>query len=141
MGSKQPELIKVENKPKRGEKRGLAPLICKMKLENPSLSNHAIAQHLKCSDANVCNVLQKFAGRYSQEQIEDFKNNRADVFAGIGMRMLGSITEAKLKKTSAVQLVTGAAILYDKERLERGQATGINVTALVDVAELLRNQQ
>jgi hypothetical protein len=37
-------------------------------------------------------------------------------------------------------LVTAAAILEDKGRLVRGQATGINVQVLMDVAEMIRNE-
>jgi len=141
MGSSVPELVTSPVAHRGNGHKGLAPLIRKMKLENPSLSNTAIARHCKCSTANVKKVLAKLSTNYSTEDLEEYKANRADIFAALGRKMLGSITESKLQKTSAVQLVTGAAILFDKERLERGQATGINVTALVDVAELLRNQQ
>ena len=37
-----------------------------------------------------------------------------------------------------MEAVTAAAILEDKARLVRGQATGINVSVLLDVAESIR---
>jgi hypothetical protein len=48
---------------------------------------------------------------------------------------LDSWIEARL---SAPALVTSVAIVEDKARLVRGQATGINVTALLDVVEAIR---
>jgi hypothetical protein len=36
--------------------------------------------------------------------------------------------------------MTVAGIAFDKGQLVRGQATSINVTALLDVAELIRRQ-
>jgi hypothetical protein len=51
------------------------------------------------------------------------------------------VTSAKLQKASAGSLVTAAAILEDKARLIRGQATSINVQALLEVAELIRRQR
>jgi hypothetical protein len=40
----------------------------------------------------------------------------------------------------AFPLVSGAAILEDKARMIRGQATSINVQALLDVAEIIRQR-
>jgi hypothetical protein len=37
-----------------------------------------------------------------------------------------------------MEAITGAAILIDKARLVRGQATGINVSILMDVVEAIR---
>ena len=56
------------------------------------------------------------------------------------MRALASVTQDKLRKSSAGSLVTVAAILEDKARLVRGQATSINVQALLEVAELIRQR-
>ena len=51
------------------------------------------------------------------------------------------MTQEKLQKSSAKALVTIAAISLDKSRLVRQQATGINATALRDVAEAIRQQK
>ena len=55
-------------------------------------------------------------------------------------RLLLSVTDKKINKTSAVQAITGVAILEDKIRLARGQATGINVSVLLDVAAAIRER-
>ena len=56
------------------------------------------------------------------------------------MRALISVTQEKLRKSSAGSLVTVAAIFEHKARLVRGQATSINVQALLEVAELIRQR-
>jgi len=85
--------------------------------------------------------LQEFLGKHSEEKLRAFQENKADIYDALQLKVLGSVTQAKLNKSPAVSLITGAAILEDKARLVRGQATGINVTALIDVAELLRGRE
>jgi len=136
----EPEILEPKVKNRSKVKRGLSPLICQLKLEQPNLSNAAIARHVKCSEANVHKVLQKFLSKYSPDQLDQFKASRADVFAGLQMRMLGSITDRQLQKSSPASLVTAAAILYDKECLETGKPTAINVMAIVDLAKLIRER-
>jgi hypothetical protein len=59
------------------------------------------------------------------------------VFAGLQERILKSITDEAIKKTPAIQLVTAASILYDKERLERGESTS-KVSVLVGAIKELQ---
>jgi hypothetical protein len=47
--------------------------------------------------------------------------------------MLNNVTDAKLKKSSARDLVVSAAILYDKERLERGMSTANLLSVHADI--------
>ena len=55
--------------------------------------------------------------------IEEFRSQRADTFARFQQIILQYVTEKKLKGASLQQLGTLFGIMYDKERLERGQAT------------------
>ena len=55
--------------------------------------------------------------------IDEFREQRADTFARFQQVILQYVTEAKLKGASLQQLGTLFGIMYDKERLERGQAT------------------
>ena len=55
--------------------------------------------------------------------IETFREQRADTFARFQQIILQYVTEKKLKGASLQQLGTLFGIMYDKERLERGQAT------------------
>ena len=49
--------------------------------------------------------------------------NRADILAKLQCELLQGLDASKIKGASALQLITGAGILFDKERLERGQST------------------
>ena len=121
-------------------KRGLAPKIRRLKTRNPGMSHSAIARKVGCRPSNVTGVLKTFLGKHTAEELKVFQENRAEVFDALQYRVLGSITEAKLAKAPAVSLITGAAILEDKARLVRGQATGINVNVLMDVMEAIRSK-
>ena len=55
--------------------------------------------------------------------IAEFREQRADTFARFQQIILQYVTEKKLKGASLQQLGTLFGIMYDKERLERGQAT------------------
>jgi hypothetical protein len=55
--------------------------------------------------------------------------------------MLASITQQDIAKAPLLPRVTGAAILEDKARIIRGQATGINAVMMMDVVEALKARQ
>lgn len=112
-----------------------------MHLEYPELTEAQIAKRVGCSPSNVHQVLKAFLGKNSAKQLREFQENKADIYDALQLRTLKSVTEAKLAKTPALAAITGAAILEDKARLVRGQATSINVNALLDVADMLRSKQ
>jgi hypothetical protein len=126
------------NQPIPGRKRGLAPLIRATKLRYPELSEAEIAKRVGCSPSNVHQVLSVFLHGHSERELRDFQANKADIYDAVQMRALESVTQEKLRKSSAGSLVTVAAILEDKARLIRGQATSIHVHALIDVLDMLR---
>jgi hypothetical protein len=129
------------HQPIPGRKRGLAPLIRTTKLRYPELSEGEIAKRVGCSPSNVHQVLSVFLHGHSERELRDFQANKADIYDTVQMRALASVTQDKLRKSSAGSLVTVAAILEDKVRLIRGQATSINVHALVDVLDMLRERR
>jgi exopolyphosphatase/pppGpp-phosphohydrolase len=57
------------------------------------------------------------------KHLESFKNNRADIFAGKQEQILASIDDVAIKCMPVAQRIISLGILYDKERLERGQST------------------
>lgn len=120
------------------QRKGLAPLIRKTKLRYPEMSEAQIARRVGCVPSNVHAVLSGFLGGHSQQDLRDFQANKAEIYDAIQHRILESITQDKLTKTSAPGLVTAAAILEDKARLVRGQATSLNMAALLDVVDLIR---
>jgi hypothetical protein len=129
------------NQPIPGRKRGLAPLIRATKARYPELSEAQIAKRVGCSPSNVHQVLTPFLHGHSEQELRDFQANKADIYDAVQMRALASVTQEKLRKSSAGSLVTVAAILEDKARLLRGQATSIHVSALLDLVELLREKR
>lgn len=119
-------------------RKGLAPKIRKLKLKHPELTDSDIARTVGCRPSNVSYVLKKFLGNNSEEDLRQYQENQADIFESVAHRLLTSVTQDKIDKTKPMEAITGAAILIDKARLVRGQATGINVSVLIDVAEAIR---
>jgi hypothetical protein len=122
-------------------KTGAAVIIRKTKLRYPEMSEKQIARRVGCNPSNVHAVLSRFLGKRSEAELRDFQANQADCFEAKAYQCLDSVTPAKLAKAPAVSLITGAAILIDKARLVRGQATSINLTAVMDLVELLKARQ
>lgn len=121
-----------------GRKTGAAPAIRKLKLKHPELTDSEIARTVGCSPSNVSVVLKAFLGANTRETLRDYQENQADVFESLAHRLLSSVTQEKIDKSKPMEAITGAAILIDKARLVRGQATGINVSVLMDVVEAIR---
>jgi hypothetical protein len=122
-------------------KTGAAAAIRKLSLRHPELTHSEIARTVGCSATNVTGVLETFLGTYSRESLQDFQENKAEVYDALQRRVLGSITDAKIEKAGLTESVTAAAILEDKARLVRGQATGINVNVLMDVVAAIKARQ
>ncbi len=98
-------------------------------VKEKKLTDQEIADILHCDRSNITRR-RNDAGLYI-ERVERFKANRADIFAAKQNELLNELTPAKLKKIHPRDAVVSAGILYDKERLERGQSTEIvNVHAL-----------
>ena len=57
------------------------------------------------------------------DNLPTFKEYRADLFAVQQSRLLNSLTDKDIKKMAPASRITSAAIMYDKERLERGKST------------------
>ena len=57
------------------------------------------------------------------------------------MKILESIDDAKIAKSSAYQLTGMFALLFDKSQLIRGNATSIEVHYLLDAVEVIREMR
>ncbi len=93
----------------------------------PALTTRELGKLNDISHVAVINLFKRHG--IERERIEEYKGNRADFLAGLQERIIGSITEADLEKASLRDKVISAGVLYDKERLERGQSTS-NVSLL-----------
>lgn len=97
------------------------PISKLIEYRNKDLSYQDIADLVGCSKPNVYARLKQYDGEI--KSLKSYKENRADVLAVVGSKMLNSLTSNDIEKASAYQRVGMFALLYDKERLERGQST------------------
>jgi hypothetical protein len=122
-------------------RRGLAPKIRALKAKYPEMSSSQIAEKVGCRANNVRAVLSSYLAGTSEEALREYQENRGDILDAVQHRALLNITPEKLAKASPAELMTVFGISYDKARLERGQATGINVSVLLDVAQAIRERR
>ena len=95
--------------------------IIELKTTNPELSTTQIGKLVDCSHVNVVRVLQRYG--MAQQEVNDYKTNRADILAGLQHRLISSITDEDIKKTPVGSRILAAAQLFDKEKAELGQST------------------
>jgi len=63
--------------------------------------------------------------------IQHYVSNRADILAWLQHRLLFSLTDEDLKKMAPDRRIWSMAVLFDKERLERGQSTeNLNISSI-----------
>lgn len=93
-----------------------------LELRSKGLTEPEIAELFNCTKQAVNKALKPYAGLFD-DGIEAFKKHRADLLA-LGQReLLLSVDPDDIKKMSVKDRVVAMGILYDKERLERGQST------------------
>jgi len=69
-------------------------------------------------------VSERLTGYIAENiDVQGFKTHRAEILAGKQAEIIKSLTDDDIKKSSPYQRVGMFGILYDKERLERGQST------------------
>jgi hypothetical protein len=77
------------------------------------------------------------------EVIAAMRDERAElveIYRNAARACVVAIDDEKIAKSSALQLATASGICLDKSLLLSGQPTSINVVALMDVADLIRQQ-
>lgn len=92
-----------------------------IELRKKGLSHNQIAKVLGCS--NAASYYRLSAIKDELECAEAFKTNKADYLNHKQWMLLNRLNDETIKDMSGLQLVTGAAILYDKQRLEDGKST------------------
>jgi hypothetical protein len=121
--------------------KGVAEEIRRLHLKYPEMSQADIARRVDCHPTNVYRVIQRFMGDNSSESdLREYQENKADIFDALQRRILGSITDSDIVKAPLMARVTASAILEDKARVIRGQATGINVTVIHDAIAAIRER-
>lgn len=116
------------------------PIETLIALKNKGLTLEQIAKIVKCSKQNIQQRLDAIG--YNKQDLENFKETRADVFAFLQSKLINSIEHTKIKKLNPYQRIVGASILYDKERLELGKSTGrIDIHCVINQIESLTRQE
>jgi hypothetical protein len=137
-----PKVTAVIDRPivsaRKGEK---AAAIRRTKLRYPELSEGQIARRVGCDPANVHRVLKRFLGDHSEQELREFQESKADIYDALQMRQLKSITDTDIAKAQLLPRVTASAILEDKARTIRGQATQVNVTVLLDAVQAIKEMR
>lgn len=88
------------------------------------LTHGEIADEMGVSRVGITRALQRIPPEIlSGRTVEEYRQNRAKMFAGMQRMIIQNITPEKLKTASLAQLGTLFGIFYDKERLEKGQST------------------
>ncbi len=103
-------------------------------LHNAGNSTRKIEQIVGLDHTRVARRLQRLTPR---KTTEIYKSMRADIFAEKQRQWLMMSNTPKLIRDSKAQrdLATCIGILYDKERLERGQSTSnISLHAIIDLS-------
>ena len=96
-------------------------LIAALNIHNGNISR--AAQDLGVSRAAVRRRKATLPEGVIAPTVEEFRTQRADVFARLQQILLQHITPQKLKGASLAQIGTLFGIMYDKERLEKNLAT------------------
>ncbi len=91
-----------------------------IELRVKGLTYQEIAEYFGCTPQAVNQRLQPFM---IDPDLQVFKDNRSEIFANIQWQLLKSIDKKDIKRTPVTSRITGAAILYDKERLETDKST------------------
>lgn len=113
--------------------------ILKTKAEHPDLTVREIAAIAECSHVNVVQTLQRYG--LNKTHVDNYKNTRADILAGLQEKMLVSLTDDDIKKMPGGSRILAACQLYDKERLERDLSTSNVASVMADVAALRKLDQ
>jgi hypothetical protein len=102
--------------------------ILHQKAANPKLTNRQLAKINNVSQQAISQMFQRYG--INENYLESFKEHRADILAGIQETVLGTLTVEDIKGASFRDRTVAMGILYDKERLERGQSTSNVATIL-----------
>lgn len=105
---------------------------------HPELSTHQIGKLAGADHSTVSRTLAKY--NIEQQHLEAFKGARADILAGLQMRILTTCTDEDIKKAPFGSRILAAVQLYDKERLERDQTTE-NVGIMAKVIKEIRDRR
>lgn len=127
------------DKPRKYRRNDVVPLEDIIEYRNKGLTLQEIADLTGRCKQTIHERLET-AG-YNPERLKNFTKNRADMFAHIQSQLLNSLTPEAINAMLPHHRVLSSAILFDKERLERGKSTSnVSVVEIQGSIEDLRRQ-
>ena len=99
--------------------------------ETQQLTQQEIAQVVGCGQASVSRTIAELR---NDSELAEFRENKADVFESLQKEIIKAVDTDAIKTMISKRGLTDAAILEDKIRLIRGQATSISA---VDIRQLI----
>ena len=132
-----PQTIEQVTHAKRSIPKNI-PIETLIQLDRQGLTYDEIGKRVGLSKWSVWQRF-KTAG-YISEHLQAYRDSRADVLAYYQQQILSSLSEADLKKASLQVKIMAFGILYDKERLERGQSTS-NISAITSIIQAVHERK
>ena len=117
----------IERTPPITDNKGITfEMIRHAKICKPDLTLAQAAELFDCHIDNIRGHCRRNGTSWSLiiPGLKEFKTRRADVLADMQVSALKGITPDKIKKSTARECATIFGIMYDKERIERGQDAG-----------------
>lgn len=87
--------------------------ILTLKTQNPNATGTEIAKLANADVSYTIEILERYG--LTSKKIDDYKANRADIWAGLQHRLLSSINQADIEKATIQQRIVSAGIAHDKE--------------------------
>ena len=109
-----------------------------LELRLKGMTYRDIAKYFGCKHQSVWGQLQGLVPE--NVDLAAYKQHRADILAGKQGEIIKSLTVDDIKKATAYQRVGMFSLLYDKERLERGESTQ-NIHNLNETASKINDLQ
>lgn len=93
-------------------------------LRKKGLSVNEVARALGCTPENIMNRLQSEGlDRFDPSVVESYRKAESDILAFQETRLLGGLTDQKIKKAGVKDLGITFGIMFDKRRLSEGKST------------------
>ena len=128
---------------RQGRKSGATALVRKLKIKHPERSEVDLATFVGCDVALAHQAIKSLDDirEQSRKDLERYQAGKADRFDAMQLRIYESITDNVIEKAQLLPRITSLAILEDKARVIRGQATSVNVTVLLDAVQTIKQMR
>lgn len=99
------------------------------KLGKTNLTHDEIAEMVGLDRSTISKMLKRF--NVHKEELETFRGEKADAMAVVQREILNNVTVEEIKKAPLQVKMMAFGVLFDKERLERGQSSAnIDIRAI-----------